>query len=115
MDSLLDFSGKTALITGAASGFGKSLAAELGKRGANLVLADFNDKGLAQTVKELEAKGTKLVSLVGDIAEESHSEDLVALAVKTFGKLDIAVNTTIQFELIKIQVNIYFIKSEIWE
>lgn len=92
MDSLLDFSEKTALITGAASGFGKSLAEELAKRGANLVLADFNEQGLADTVAELELKGTKVVSLVGDIAEESHSEELVALAVKTFGKLDIAVN-----------------------
>lgn len=92
MDSLLDFSGKTALITGAASGFGKSLAAELAARGANLVLADFNEKGLAETVSELEGSGAKVASLVGDIAEESHSEELVALAIKTFGKLDIAVN-----------------------
>ena len=36
MDTLLDFTAKTALITGAASGFGKSLAQELAKRGANL-------------------------------------------------------------------------------
>ena len=50
------------------------------------MLADFNEKGLAETVAELEVKGTKVVSLVGDIAEESHSEELVALAVKTFGK-----------------------------
>ena len=39
MDPMLDFTGKVALITGAASGFGKLLAAELGKRGARLVLA----------------------------------------------------------------------------
>ncbi len=92
MDSLLDFSGKTALITGAASGFGKSLAIALASRGANLVLADFNEAGLGETVAECEALNAGVASLVGDIAEEKHSEDLVALAVKTFGKLDIAVN-----------------------
>ena len=92
MDSLLDFTGKTALITGAASGFGKSLAQELAKRGANLVLADFNEAGLAETVAEIKVLGAKVVSLVGDVAQEAHAEALVKAAVEQFGKLDIAVN-----------------------
>lgn len=92
MDSLLDFTGKTALITGAASGFGKSLAQELAKRGANLVLADFNEQGLTDTVTEINALGAKVIALVGDVAEESHAEALVMAAVENFGKLDIAVN-----------------------
>lgn len=92
MDSLLDFTGKTALITGAASGFGKSLAQELAKRGANLVLADFNEQGLADTVSEIKALGAQVISLAGDVAEEAHAEALVKAAVEHFGKLDIAVN-----------------------
>ncbi len=92
MDSLLDFSNKTALITGAASGFGKLLATELGQRGANLVLADFNTEGLNATAQEARALGAKVASLSGDVSEESHAEALVALAVAEFGKLDIAVN-----------------------
>jgi len=92
MDNLLDFTGKTALITGAASGFGKSLASELAKRGANLVVADFNESGLSETVSELESLGASVVSLVGDVAQESHAEQLVAAAVERFGRLDIAVN-----------------------
>lgn len=92
MDSLLDFNGKTALITGAASGFGKSLAEALAKRGANLVLADFNEEGLNQTKLDCEGLGSKVVTLQGDIAEEAHSEALVKAAVDKFGRLDIAVN-----------------------
>lgn len=92
MDSLLDFTGKTALITGAASGFGKSLAQELAKRGANLVLADFNEQGLTETVAEINAIGAQVVALVGDVAVETHAEALVTAAVDTFGRLDIAVN-----------------------
>lgn len=92
MDNFLNFSGKTALITGAASGFGKMLAEELAKRGANLVLADFNQAGLEATKADIESIGAKVVTLVGDVAEEDHAEQLVATAVKTFGKLDIAVN-----------------------
>ena len=92
MDNLLDFSEKVALITGAASGFGKSLAEELAKRGANLVLADFNEDGLTLTKQDCEAQGSKVITLVGDIAEETHSEELVKAALDNFGKLDIAVN-----------------------
>ena len=50
MDPMLDFTGKVALITGAASGFGKLLAAELGKRGARLVLGDINMDALDKPV-----------------------------------------------------------------
>ena len=92
MDSLLDFSGKVALITGAASGFGKALAQELAQRGAKLVLADYNEDGLAETVAELSDEGREVASLVGNVAEEAHAEELVKLAVSTFGRLDIAVN-----------------------
>ncbi|WP_156506406.1 SDR family NAD(P)-dependent oxidoreductase, partial [Oleiphilus sp. HI0117] len=74
MDNLLDFSEKVALITGAASGFGKSLAEELAKRGANLVLADFNEEGLTLTKQDCETLGSKVIALTGDIAEEAHSE-----------------------------------------
>lgn len=92
MDPLLDFTGKTALITGAASGFGKALAIELAERGANLVLADYNADGLQETVAQLETSGAQVASLVGNVADEAHAEDLVKLAVSRFSRLDIAVN-----------------------
>ena len=57
MDPMLDFTGKVALITGAASGFGRGLAAELGKRGARLVLGDINMEALDKLVADLEADG----------------------------------------------------------
>ena len=47
MDSLLDFSNKVILITGAGSGFGRLLAEGLGSRGAKLVLSDINEENLA--------------------------------------------------------------------
>lgn len=92
MDPLLDFSQKTVLITGAASGFGKALAMEMASRGANLVLADYNADGLQAAAQEAEALGATVASLSGNIVEESHSEALVKLALDTFGRLDIAVN-----------------------
>ena len=92
MDSWLDFSGKVALITGAASGFGESLSVDLAKRGAKLVIADFNAEGLADTVDQVKAFNADVVSVVGDVSSEAHAEELVALAKSEFGRLDIAVN-----------------------
>ncbi|WP_412973115.1 SDR family NAD(P)-dependent oxidoreductase [Glaciecola sp. MF2-115] len=91
MDSLLDFSNKTAIITGAANGFGKKLALELNKRGCNLVLSDINKEGLEETKSSLPFPD-KAYILVGDVADEMNSKSLVELAVSQFGSLDIAVN-----------------------
>ncbi|MGB5324393.1 MAG: SDR family oxidoreductase [Pseudomonadales bacterium] len=92
MDHLLDFSGKTAIITGAGSGFGAALALELASRGASLVLADINASGLQATARSILDAGGSVIAEVGDITEEQHSRKLVELAVDELGGLDIAVN-----------------------
>jgi NAD(P)-dependent dehydrogenase (short-subunit alcohol dehydrogenase family) len=91
MDSLLDFSNKTAIITGAGNGFGKRLALELNKRGCNLVLSDINKEGLEDTLNNLPSPETAHI-LAGDVAEETNSKKLVEIALSNFGGLDIAVN-----------------------
>ena len=91
MDSLLDFTNKTAIITGAANGFGKRLAIELNKRGCNLILSDINQAGLDDTVRNLTVPD-KVYTLVADVADEANSKKLVELAVAKFGSLNIAVN-----------------------
>lgn len=89
MDSLLDFSGKVAIITGAASGFGKLLATGLHQRGAKLVLGDINIDGLNELAAEL---GGGVVIQSCDVSQEDQCAALVATALKEFGQLDIAVN-----------------------
>ena len=91
MDTVLDFSNKTASITGAANGFGKKLALELNKRGCNLVLSDINNKGLEDTKSSLPFP-EKVYIQVGDVADEANSRQLVELAISKFGSLNIAVN-----------------------
>lgn len=92
MDPLLDFSGKSAIVTGAGSGFGAALSVELASRGAMLVLADLNEDGLQQTVASVQRAGGKVVAQAGNVVDEAHAEALVALALEHFGALDIAVN-----------------------
>lgn len=83
------FNGKTVLITGAASGFGRLLAVRLSAEGANLVLGDINESGLRETNAAL---ATPARLGVCDVAREADLSNLCDLARDGFGRLDIAVN-----------------------
>ena len=91
MDSLLNFTDHVVLITGAGSGFGRLLATGLAQRGAKLVLSDINEESLTSVKNELESV-TDVVSIAGNIADESLNKALVDAALEKFGRLDIAVN-----------------------
>lgn len=91
MDPLLDFTGKTALITGAASGFGKLLSEELARRRCKLVLSDIDAEGLEATASALRDIAD-VYTLAGDVSHETHNAALVNLATDSFGQLDIAIN-----------------------
>lgn len=89
MDPMLDFTNKTVLITGAASGFGKLLAKEFSSRGANLVLGDIDTAGLDRVAADL---GEKVAFQRCDVSLEQDCASLVTLCTERFGQLDIAVN-----------------------
>ncbi|ASP33856.1 SDR family NAD(P)-dependent oxidoreductase [Labrenzia sp. VG12] len=84
-----DFSGKTILITGAASGFGRELAERLSALGANLVLGDLNAAGLDELADNLSGK---IVPVCCDVTREDDVQTLCERAKDAFGGLDIAVN-----------------------
>jgi len=92
MDPLLNFVGKTVLITGAASGFGKLLAKEFGDRGANLILADLNLEGLEDVAAERIDQGNEVIIAKTDVTKEEDHRYLVDKALRSFGSLDIAIN-----------------------
>ncbi|MHA7777347.1 SDR family NAD(P)-dependent oxidoreductase [Roseibium sp. M-1] len=84
-----EFSGKTILITGAASGFGKLLAARLSALEANLVLGDIDKAGLERVAGDLPGPAEFLPC---DVRKETEVNALCTLARTAFGCLDIAVN-----------------------
>ncbi len=86
------FQGKSVLITGAASGFGRLAAERFAAEGANLVLGDLNEEGLDDTAMIPLASGVEVVTMRCDVADESDAKALVDAAVGQFGGLDIAIN-----------------------
>jgi NAD(P)-dependent dehydrogenase (short-subunit alcohol dehydrogenase family) len=83
------FKGKTALVTGAGSGIGKSIAQRLHLEGAKVVGFDINGLSLKELSDELDSRFS---SQVGDVTKESDVEDLVSHAQECFGGLDLAFN-----------------------
>ncbi|MBW2240646.1 MAG: SDR family NAD(P)-dependent oxidoreductase [Deltaproteobacteria bacterium] len=64
-----NLAGKTALVTGAASGIGQQSALAFGRRGADLVICDIDEAGLAETEKELQGLGRQVQSRRVDVAD----------------------------------------------
>jgi len=84
--------GKVAIITGASSGIGRITAKLFAKEGAKVVVAARRETELATLVAEIIADGGEAVAYAGDVNSETFSKSLVALTVKSFGRLDIAFN-----------------------
>lgn len=92
MDPLLDFTGKVAVITGAAQGFGKLLAVELAQRGAKLVISDINEDGVQQVADDIAASGAEVVAFKCDVSINDDCKAMVDTAIEYFGRVDIGVN-----------------------
>jgi 2-deoxy-D-gluconate 3-dehydrogenase len=90
--SLLDLSGKTALVTGAAQGFGFACAWRLAEAGMPVVLADVRADRLGEAGARLAEAGRSVATAIGDVSVEEDATALVATVVERFGRLDVLVN-----------------------
>ncbi|AYM01932.1 glucose 1-dehydrogenase [Levilactobacillus yiduensis] len=84
--------GKVAIITGAGSGMGKSMAELFAKEGAKVVAADINEARLNEVVKAITDAGNTAVAAVTNVTKEADVVAMVQAAVDNFGQLDILVN-----------------------
>lgn len=85
-------SGKTALVTGAASGIGRAVAQLLVDEGAKVGLIDINSDGLATLAQEITAVGGSVYTVVADCGERDALKAAVAEVAEHFSALDIVVN-----------------------
>jgi 3-oxoacyl-[acyl-carrier protein] reductase len=81
--------GKTALVTGAASGYGAEIARRFVREGAKVVLLDLNADGAKKVASEA---GEGAVAVAGDVTRRSDLDAAVKVATDKFGHLDIVVN-----------------------
>jgi 3-oxoacyl-[acyl-carrier protein] reductase len=85
--------GKTALITGASRGIGKSIARKFAMEGADIAITNIaDDDEFTETVRELNALGVKAKGYISNAASFSDSQRVVNEIVADFGKIDILVN-----------------------
>jgi short-subunit dehydrogenase len=85
-------SGKTVLLTGAASGIGRATALELARRGARLVLVDINAEGVAAVAQACGALGAAASHVVVDLGNMAAVDALVARAQDELGPIDVLIN-----------------------
>lgn len=82
-------SGKTAIVTGGASGFGAGIVRKFVAEGAAVLIADINGEAAETFARDL---GRMAVAKQVDVSKDASVADLVAAAIKVFGKVDILVN-----------------------
>src|SRR5688500_15017173 len=82
--------GKCAIVTGAGSGIGRAIALGYAREGARVMAADLNLDGARQTAAQ--AQVGQVVAHRADVTDEVSVAEMVAEAVRQFGRLDVMVN-----------------------
>ena len=88
----MQLANRVALITGGARGIGREIALLFAREGADCALFDINEQVLAQTVKELEALGRRVLGLVVDVTNAAAVDEAVGKVLDKLSRLDILVN-----------------------
>ena len=88
---VFDFTNKVALVTGGASGIGRATSLFFAQHGAKVVVADINPSGM-ETVEAIKRENGEAVFVETDVRDSRQVQNLVAIAIKTFGGLHCAFN-----------------------
>lgn len=82
--------GRVAVVTGAAQGFGRAIATELARRGADIAVIDLGDA--PETIASVQGFGRKALSVKADVSDPTQVAAASTEILKVFGKVDIVVN-----------------------
>jgi 3-oxoacyl-[acyl-carrier protein] reductase len=85
----MKLAGKVAIVTGAASGFGRAIAERFALEGASVVAADINGEGVREFAGGF---GDKIIPVQGDVSQKDDIDAMVRTATEAFGAVDIVVN-----------------------
>ncbi|HEY7519165.1 MAG TPA: SDR family NAD(P)-dependent oxidoreductase [Methylomirabilota bacterium] len=88
----MDLRGKTAVVTGGASGIGRALTLRFARDGANVVVADLDTTGMEAVAAEARGLGVKALTVRTDVSELAQVEALAARAFEAFGAVHVLCN-----------------------
>src|SRR5262245_10183693 len=83
---------RVVLVTGSGQGLGYDMALAYADEGAKLVLVELNPDTLADKAKALQAQGTEVVAVQGDVSERATAQNAIAQTLAAFGRLDVLLN-----------------------
>jgi NAD(P)-dependent dehydrogenase (short-subunit alcohol dehydrogenase family) len=89
---LFDLSGKVALITGGAAGFGERIAIGFAEHGCNIAVADLALDRASQVAADVATRGVRAIAIGVDVREPDQIERMVAETVERLGTVDILIN-----------------------
>jgi NAD(P)-dependent dehydrogenase (short-subunit alcohol dehydrogenase family) len=87
-----DFRGKTAFVTGGASGIGLGMARAFGRAGMNVVVADIDKNAASAAVEQLAAQQIKAVPVLCDVSERGSVREAALESIAAFGKVHVLCN-----------------------
>ena len=88
----MNLRGRTAVVTGGASGIGRALILRFARDGANVVIADVDEPGMAAVVADAQAQGVKAIAVRTDVTDLSQVQALAARAFEAFGAVAVLCN-----------------------
>ena len=108
------FAGKTVIVTGAAGGLGRAFAEGFAARGANIVVADMNEAGSAETVALVEKIGAKAIAVTTNVTEKASTDALMDAALAAFGSIDVVINNAALYATIN-RAPFYELDPDEWD
>ncbi len=84
--------GQVALVTGAGRGIGRTIALQLAREGADVMVTDINENSAQETAHDIVGIGRKSAAKRTDVGDYDQVQSLVAQSVKALGKIDVLVN-----------------------
>lgn len=100
MTDTTQFAGKTVIVTGAAGGLGRAFAEGFASRGGNIVVADMNEAGSAETVNIIEKAGGKAIAVKTNVTDKASTDALMDAALAAFGSVDVVINNAAMYATI---------------